>query len=282
MEEYQKATDRLQKVFNKEIVFIVGATRWGTAWLQQFLDAHPEICCKGEGHFTDILFPLLAKAFDEYNTKAEFVGNRLQQSGQAGNAAGFTFEDVHHLMMTAVGLVLDRWAGGGEYKVIAEKTPEHILSLHLLIRAVPKMKIIHVYRDGRDEAISAWDFNNALSQGEFQKRYPNLKDFAATFAGNWVNCITAARRFEKQNPGRSFHIRAENLQGEAEEELAPLLKYLNVDASRDVIKEASVKAWEAAPLDLDSGAWKKKFDDDMTLSFHRECGELLKLLEYGE
>jgi len=131
MEEYHKTTERLQKVFDKEIVFIVGATRWGTAWLQQFLDANPEICCKGEGHFTDILLPLLANAFDEYNSKAEVVGNRMQQSGLAGNAAVVTFEDVHHLITTAIGLILDRWTGDTEPKVIAEKTPEHILSLHL-------------------------------------------------------------------------------------------------------------------------------------------------------
>ena len=78
-------------MFDKEIVFIIGATRWGTAWLPQCLDAHPEICCKGEGHFTDSLFPLLAGAFDAYNAQSEVVGNRLQNSGLPGNAAGGQF-----------------------------------------------------------------------------------------------------------------------------------------------------------------------------------------------
>ena len=155
MEEYRKTHERLVQVFEREIVFIIGATRWGTAWMQQCLDAHPEICCKGEGHFTDSLFPLLAGAFDRYNTQTEVVGNRFQKSGLAGIAAGFTVDDVHHLMTTAIGLMFSRWAGawgggGAEIKVIAEKTPEHIVSLDRLAGAVPSMKVIHVYRDGRD------------------------------------------------------------------------------------------------------------------------------------
>ena len=70
MKEYLKNHERLARLLDREIVFIVGATRWGTAWVQQCLDAHPEICCKGEGHFTDVLFPMLAKVFDDDNTEA--------------------------------------------------------------------------------------------------------------------------------------------------------------------------------------------------------------------
>ncbi len=114
MEEYLKSHERLARLFDREIVFIAGATRWGTAWVQQCLDAHPEICCKGEGHFTDIRFPMLAKVFDDYNAEAETVGNRLQKAELPGNAAGFTFEDVDHMMTTAIGLALDRWTDGAD------------------------------------------------------------------------------------------------------------------------------------------------------------------------
>ncbi len=285
MEEYRRTHERLVRVFDKEIVFIIGATRWGTAWMQQCLDAHPEICCKGEGHFTDSLFPLLAKAFDAYNTRSEVVGNRLQKSGLAGNAAGFTVDDVHHLMTTAIGLMLSRWAGNGgeggaEVKVIAEKTPEHIVSLDRLAGAVPSMKVVHVYRDGRDEAVAVWDFNQGLSQGAFQEKYPRFGDFARAFANNWRQSITATRRFEREHRGRCFHVRAENFQGVTVPALRPLLKFLGVDDGEAVIKDCSDAAWEAVPLDVDPGAWKKKFDDESTLFYKRQCGELLKLLDY--
>ena len=286
MEQYRNTQERLQRVFEKDIVFIVGATRWGTAWIQQCLDAHPEICCKGEGHFTDILFPLLADAFDDYNAQSDGVGNRLQQAGLAGNAAGFTFEDVHHLMTTAIGLALSRWTGGGEagdgLKVIAEKTPEHIVQLDLLAKAVPGLKVVHVYRDGRDEALSAWDFNNTLSQGEFRRTYPQFADYAKSFAGNWANAIHASKRFERGHRGRCLHVRAEDMQGDTVTALGPLLAFLGADAGAEIVKHCADAAWDSAPLDVDAGAWKKTFDDATAKYFTRECGELLKLLGYAE
>jgi len=280
MEQYRNVSERLSRVFDREIVFIVGATRWGTAWMQQCLDAHPDICCKGEGHFTDILFPILASGFDDYNARAVAVGNRMQMGGLAGNAAGFTFDDVHHLMTTAIGLMFDRWTGGAEVKVIAEKTPEHIVSLDVLARAVPSLKVINVFRDGRDEAVSVWNFNNGLSQGEFQKTYPHFGDYAAAFAGNWRQSVIATRQFERSHPGRCFHVRAEDLQGNSVTALAPLMAFLGVDGGEAVIKAAADAAWEAVPLDVDPGDWKKKFDDKAKQFFNHECGELLKLLGY--
>ena len=106
------------------------------------------------------------------------VGNRLQNSGLPGNAAGFTVDDVHHLMTAAIGLMFSRWAGDGQVKVIAEKTPEHIVSLDKLAQSVPSMKIIHVYRDARDEAVAVWEFNQGISQGAFQQKYPQFGEYA--------------------------------------------------------------------------------------------------------
>lgn len=285
MEDYRKSHERLVRVFDKEIVFIVGATRWGTAWLQQCLDAHPEVCCKGEGHFTDVLFPLLAKAFDGYNAQSEIVGNRLQTSGLPGNAAGFTVDDVHHLMTTAMGLMFSRWAGeaiedGGEVRVIAEKTPEHIVALDRLAEAVPNMKVIHVYRDGRDESLAVWDFNLGLSQGAFQEKYPKFQDFACTFAANWRQSVSTTRTFERGHHEQCFNIRSESFQGVEVAALKPLMQFLGVDAADTVIKDCADAAWEAVPLDVDPGTWKKKFDEDTKVFYDRECGELLKLLGY--
>ena len=62
--------------------------------------------------------------------------------------------------------------------------------------------------------------------------------------------------------------------------LAPLMAFLGVDGDDAVIKAAADAAWEAVPLDVDPGIWKKKFDDEAKQFFDRECGELVKLLGY--
>ena len=282
MEEYRVTHGRLAQVFEHQIVFVVGATRWGTAWVQQCLDAHPEICCKGEAHFTDSLFPLLAKAFDDYNAGAESVGNRLVKSGLPGNAAGIMVEDADYLMASAVGVMFNRWlkGSGDGVKVIAEKTPEHVLNLKLLDRVLPGLKVVHVYRDGRDEAVSAWDFNNELSHGEFRRQYPALGDFARAFSDNWRRAVDAVRDFDRRHKGQCFHLKAEALADAVAPALRPLFGFLGVDAADAVVEAAAERAWEAAPLDVDAGIWRKKFDAETTKAFGRDCGELLKLLGY--
>jgi hypothetical protein len=192
MEDYREIDERLARVFNSEIVFIVGATRWGTAWVQQCMDAHPEVCCKGEAHFADILFPMLARGMDEYNSQCEAIGNRLQAAGLPGNAAGYTVDDVNFFLKVAVGLVFARWTGDGDYKCIAEKTPEHVLSLEVLEKVMPGCKIVHVVRDGRDEAVSAWDFNLGISRGDFPRKYPSFGDFPK--CSRATGAVASARR----------------------------------------------------------------------------------------
>ena len=165
-------------MFDKRLVLIVGATRWGTAWVQQCLDAHPDICAKGEGHFTDLLFPKIVTAFDDYNSESEKIGNRLQLAGLPGNVAGYTLDGVDHVLKVAIGLALDRWLDGRNTSCVVEKTPEHVLNLDLLLRVLPSACVIHVVRDGRDEAVSAWEFNLGISRGDFFKRFPNFASFA--------------------------------------------------------------------------------------------------------
>jgi len=282
MEQYRATHGRLARVFERQVVFVLGATRWGTAWVQQCLDAHPEICCKGEGHLTDSLFPLLAKAFDDYNADTEAVGNRLVKSGLRGNAAGITVEDVDYLMASAVGVMFDRWlkGAGDGVRVIAEKTPEHVLNLTLLARVLPGLKVVHVYRDGRDEAVSAWDFNNMLSAGAFRRQYPAFADFARAFAGNWRRAVDAAREFDRRRKGRCFHLKAEALAAAPAAALKPLFQFLGVGAAAAALEAAAERAWEAVPLDVDAGVWRKKFDAETAQAFGRDCGELLKLLGY--
>lgn len=282
MNEYEKVHDHLGRLLDKDLVFVVGATRWGTSWVQQCLDSHPKVCCKGEGHYTDSLFPGLAKLVDQYNQDAERIGNRMQLAGLPGNAAGFTFEDVEYLMQTAVMLMMKRWVPEDEdVSCIGEKTPEHVLSLELLDRLFPKMRVVHVVRDGRDEAASAWDFNMGISKGEFPRRYPSFADFAETFARNWSRSVGAARRFGRLNRMRYYQVRAEDIVDEPAPIVRRMFRFCDVTDREEYVQAGIQRAYQVAPLDIDPGVWQGRFDADATKRFHRQSGELLKLLDYA-
>ena len=76
-------------------------------------------------------------------------------AGLPGNAAGYKFDDVDHVLKVAIGLALGQWLDGRNPPWFVEKTPEHVLNLDLLFRMLPSAYVIHVMRDGRDEAVSA-------------------------------------------------------------------------------------------------------------------------------
>jgi hypothetical protein len=280
MADYRHIQDRLSRIFEKRIVFIVGATRWGTAWLQQALDDHPEICCRGEGHFTDVLFPMLLKVLDRYNSQTEIFDKRLKAAGLPGNQSGFTFDDVNYLLATAIGLVFGRWAADDRIKCVGEKTPEHVLALDLLTRVVPGAKVVHVVRDGRDEATSAWQFNMRVSTGEFPKRFPRFADFSDFFAKNWSKSVGIARRFGRAHRDAYFQLRCEQLPAEGQAILKRLCRFLDVDDNAERVAACARAAWRKVPLDVKEGSWRKQFDDEALRAFRRQAGELLKLLGY--
>lgn len=280
MTTFADSQDRLRRLFDKRLILIVGATRWGTAWVQHCMDAHPDICAKGEGHFTDVLFPKIAKAFDDYNIESEKIGNRLQLAGLPGTAAGYTFDDVDHMLKTAIGLALDRWLNGRDPECIVEKTPEHVLSLELLDRVLPEASIIHVVRDGRDEAISAWEFNLGISRGDFPNQYPSFASFVETFAQAWGRSIGSARKYGRRNPGRYLEIKCEDIGADTSGVVSAILEFAQVQTSVEISRTCTDEAWDVSPLDLEHGIWQSTFDSEAHRLFKRHGGELLKLLGY--
>jgi hypothetical protein len=280
MDDFKAIQTQLNEVLSKRIVLITGATRWGTAWVQHLLDAHPLVCAKGEGHFTDILFPKIATAINEYNFEGGKVGNRLQLAGQPGNAAGQTFEDVDHLLQVAIGLTLLRWERDPSVTCIAEKTPEHVLSLGLLGRLLPEAHVIHVVRDGRDEAVSAWEFNSDISKGEFSRKFPTFNDFVAVFSEQWTRAIGAARKFGRENPRRYLEIRCEDIISDTNHQIAGIFRAADISLDLDSARAVTDSAWDDAPVDIQPGIWRSSFDEETNRIFRRTSGELLKLLGY--
>jgi hypothetical protein len=239
MNSFSETQVRTSQLFDKWLVLIVGVTRWGTAWVQQCLDAHPDICAKGEGHFTDLLFPKIATAFDDYNSESDKIGNRLQLAGLSGNAAGYTFDDVDHVVKVAI---LDRWLDGRNPSCVIEKTPEHVLNLDLLLRVLPCACVIYVLRDGRDgrdEAVSAWEFNLGISRGDFLKKFRNFASFAENFAQAWSRSIGAGRKFGQKNQTRYLEIQSSDITVNPSSVVAALLDLSEVSSTQKIAQNCA-------------------------------------------
>jgi len=208
------------------------------------LDAHPDICAKGEGHFTDLLFPKIATALDDYNSESDQISNRLQLASLPGNAAGYTFDDVDHVLRVAIGMALDRWL------------------------------------DRRDEAVSAWEFNLGISRGNFPKKFPNFASFAEKFAQTWSRSIGAGRKFGWENQARYLEIQSSDITANPSKVVAALLDFSVVSSTQKIAQNCADMAWDISPLDVEHGVWETTFDDEANRLFLRHGGELIKLLNY--
>ena len=55
MDDWATQQEELLRFATRQLFFVGGAPRSGTTWLQQILDAHPDISCRGEGLFLNRL-----------------------------------------------------------------------------------------------------------------------------------------------------------------------------------------------------------------------------------
>ncbi len=281
--DHKLTLNRLAAAFDRRIFFVVGLTRPGTAWLQHAIDAHPDASCRGEGHFTDSLLPLMGRAFADYNRAMRDLHASMSAADIAashlGRGAGLTNTDVAFLMATAIILSLAKQAGD-DVLAIGEKTPEHALAIADLAAVLPGAYFVHVIRDGRDEAVSVYDYNIRAGNDAFIGKYSGIGEFARNFARNWTRAVGAARQFGRNHPDRYLEIRSEDLFTEPATDLARLCRFLDIDDGDDVVMHCAAAGRRTAAADGVIGQWRDRFDAAAGNAFMRSGGELLKLLEY--
>lgn len=272
--------DRIGRVFDKQVFFITGWTMPGTAWIQHALDAHPEVYCKAEGHFADGLYPLLGRSMELFNRQSRRRTARRRAAGIEDAAGGFTHGDLEFILAQAIGLGLGRWAGDAPVRCIGDKTPEHVMFLDLLARVVPGARFVHVVRDGRDEAVSVWDFNRRVNADGFAKQQPTFESYIDTFAKTWSDSVAKARSFGRDNPERFLQIFFEDLLNEPEPVIRDLFRFLRLDEGEKEISLCLEAGAATAPPGEEPGMWRGRFEDKALAAFQRNAGELLKLLGY--
>ena len=171
------------------VFFVVGMGKSGTGWLMKLLDAHPEVLCKGEGKF-------FGQEWTEQTMKrieTDTVRNANRPPGSLYGAVigsetlRFWIEksvwtkndDPDARLNRLAGLAVEHFLHDRLRKtnkrMAGDKTP---LQSPDVIRETslsnPDAKVIHIVRDGRDQAVSmmhqAW--KGAKDQGSFYRLKP--------------------------------------------------------------------------------------------------------------
>jgi hypothetical protein len=216
--------------------FVCGAPKSGTTWLQRVLDAHPEVCCSGEGHFMERFSVPLAKVIRDYNEQVAVVARNVYEGKPY-------YEPVDQTSFDAVvrSFIIQRMvarSAGSQVRWIGDKTPRYTRHLTQLHRLFPNGKFVNIVRDPRDVAMSR--LHHALRS---KRNYlanlsaPESLQFLREGADDWVRSVQPVFEFETANPGCLINVRYETMIEQPAAEARKVFGFLGVSTADDVIAE---------------------------------------------
>lgn len=276
-------------------LFIVGCPRSGTTLLRHIVGAHSQMAVTPEaywipkwfekrrgltrdGQLTPNLIPeLLAdEKFKLFYLGPEVV-TRLGREGQPQSYAAF-ITGIFDLYGRSRGKVL-----------VGNKTPDAVRKMGTLHALWPYARFVHLIRDGRDAALSFFDWRNVV-----QKKpgtFPTWKEDRASTVALWweLNVRRGREAGAALGPELYYEIRYESLVGQPEQECAALCAFLGVPYEPAMLRfhenrpandpdPGPKHGWR--PLAPAARDWKTQMVPDEVERFEAAAGELLSELGY--
>jgi hypothetical protein len=311
------------------VFFVVGLAKSGTTWLMKTLDAHPEVLCKGEGRFfgEEYRREVLARTQTKqqpsslYNALLGSEYLRLWIERSVWSRDGDPDEHIRDLVRLATDYFLTEELSKSGKKLVGDKTPllglKFVEEIHEIY---PEARVIHIIRDGRDQAVSFihQQGNRAkrgrthrlspeeLARSEAYRRSPRV--LAETGEGmfaektlrkaaqNWDLRVGQAVEDGPALFGDDYtEVRYEDLLEHPNEEVERLLGFLGVDTDETLVEhcvssasfEKLSRGRERGEEDPSSfyrkgvaGDWENYFTEEDRRVFKEEAGELLIRLGY--
>lgn len=245
------------------MVFLVGAQRSGTNWLQRMLSTHPDI----------VTLPSETQLFTAgINVLAERV-----QHGAVGSPSTATVYMDRDEFLDATRAFCDAAFGGvadrldPQARRVLERSPNHVERLDLIGEVYPDAWVVHLVRDGRDVARSL------VSQQWGPQTVPAAAEL-------WARSVRSARA-SAGRLARYREVQYERLLADPATGLAALFEFLDVDASQHTVEQALHEAGIAFNTDVRSpvigdGKWRTEWSAAELAEFTAVAGDVLDELGY--
>ena len=211
------------------LFFVGGCPKSGTTWLQMLLDAHPEVSCIGETHLANHLLPLLRQVFDHHNALLNHKNTDVLT--EIPSVAGYSGDQVRRVLAGAVRELLMTPAKAGTARAVGEKTPDNFMLFPELAELFPGARFIHIVRDGRDCATSAWFHNQRVDAAEQAEGFGTLDAYVETFARHWATEVARCWAWCEARPQQCLQVRYEDLVAQPDLVLRSLFRFLGVTVS---------------------------------------------------
>jgi len=219
-----------------KIIFLIGAPRSGTTWLQAMLASHPCVSTGPETHFFEGIKSFVDSYYfkhprpdglQEYMTEDEFFG-----------AIAHFFHKVISKMPEPT----------DEPKFFLEKTPQHSMFLDIINKCFPEAYFIHIIRDPRNVVSSILRASKTWGKGYFPKSV-----LVASLL--WKKCVLSAKEFFLSSKNtRYFEIKYEDLRNNPIKYLSKIFSFLDLSYDKTLLDNIIKKN------DLREVKSKKKFE----------------------
>lgn len=280
-------------------VFVVGAPRSGTTFLQNLLGAHPRVATSQE---TDLFTHYVRLWRETWARQLPTDPEEWRRWRHKGLPAVFTEDEFDEVLGAFVERVHARTLAlkpGAD--VVVDKTPAHGRHGESILRYLPAARFVHLVRDGRDATASLLRASRGWGSGW-------APGTAAAAARQWRDDVDACRALGELTP--AYHeVRYERLASEQgrsvlrevfafagieldADECAELLDHFDLergspDASSLVWGGEVMRRLTAPPLEPTGfggsggvGAWRRDLDLRARLEVEREAGGQLRALGY--
>jgi hypothetical protein len=287
------------------VFFVVGEHKSGTGWLQKMLNFHPEILCKGEGSFFgrekrkeklvdarvgNRVVQRKISPSSLYNAIAESEYLRLWIERSVWSRNDDPEEHLNGLTRLAIDHFLIRRLSKTDKRLVGDKTPffgtEDLREISMIY---PEARVIHIIRDGRDQAVSKMHafWNKSTDQGGAHELMPEeamkrkaffgdrqaflasgegifLEERLQSIAANWRDKVSNAIRYGRDLLGDNYtEVRYEDLLARPEEEIKRLLGFLEADTNAEVVSQCV----ESASFEALAG--RERGTEDYTLGWRK-------------
>jgi hypothetical protein len=255
---------RADSPLRDRVIFVVGARRSGTNWLERILTAHPEIVAVPTETYlvSDGVKPFL---------------DRFQHANPGAATPGRTFvsrdallDGLRELLDRVLADTLEREDPTARF--ILERTPWHASHLPLIADVFPDAWVFNIVRDGRSVARSLVSM-------------PWGPETLAEAAAEWRDTVRDARAGAAAVGDRYVEVVYETLLGDPRGHITELFAQLGLELSDDLWDEILVEAGSEFNVDpaspgLGADKWRTELSPAEIRSIEEVAGDQLKAFGY--
>lgn len=265
---------------DKQFLFIVGAPRSGTTWLQIMLGEHPQVCTSVE-----------LTLFDRYIGQwMETWRHEVENAHRPGLNLFWTEQEFHGFLQDFIYKTYERaLAAKPDATHVLDKRPSYSEHVETIQTLLPNARFIHIIRDGRDVATSMM-----AAARDFWFQTDTMQK-AATRWNEKVRQAQIASRFA----GQYLEIRYEDLLEDGVATLKKVFDFCGLPVTEGQVGEIleqqafdklqssrkSASAEYKMPPGFyrkgKAGNWQEELSTEQQQQFDEIAGELLRELGYA-